>query len=131
MLSGVYVFTSTGFGFSGSVVSKAGNITGLLQFDGQGHVTVNANIASARLGSSTLTGTYSISSSCAGSATLTDASGNSYVMSLTVYTGNSAASTDFYVTLAQSSKFMVSGTAHAVYGQPAAGLRLRGSGRKA
>jgi uncharacterized protein (TIGR03437 family) len=122
LLSGVYAFTSTGFGISSSAVSAGEDITGLLQFDGQGHATVNANIASASGSSLTLTGTYSMSSSCLGSATLTDASGNSYVMSLSVYSGNSAASTDFYVTLAQTSKFMVSGAAHAVYGQPTASL---------
>lgn len=127
MLSGVYVFNTTGFAFSGGAVSKAGNITGLLQFDGQGNVTVNANVGS----SSTNTGTYTMSSSCVGSATLTDKNGNSYVMSLSVYSGNSAASTDFYLTFAQSSKFIVSGTAHAVYGQPTASLRRRESGRKA
>lgn len=127
MLSGVYVFTSTGYGFSGAAVNEAGNITGLLQFDGHGNVTANANVGS----SSTVTGTYSMSSNCVGSATLTDANGKSSVMSLSVYSGNTAASTDFYVTLAQSSKFMVIGTAHAVYGQPTASLRRRGSGRKA
>jgi hypothetical protein len=127
MLTGVYVFTSTGYGFSSGAVSKAGNITGLLQFDGHGNVTVNASIGS----SSTLTGTYSMSSSCVGSATLTDASGNSYAMSMSVYSGNSAASTDFYLTFAQSSKFIIIGSAHAVYGQPTASLRRRGSGRKA
>jgi hypothetical protein len=131
MLSGVYVFNSTGLGISSSAVSGAGNITGLLQFDGQGHVTVNANIASPSGGSLTLTGTYSMSSSCAGSATLADANGNSYAMGLSVYTGNSAADTDFYVTLAQSSKFMVTGSAHAAYGQPTASLQRSGSGRKA
>jgi hypothetical protein len=132
MLSGVYVFTGTGFGFSSGAVSGAGNITGLLQFDGQGNIIANANQSSlSKTSSSTLTGKYSISSSCAGSATLTDASGNSYVMSLSVYTGNAAADTDFYVTLAQSSKFMISGSAHAAYGQPTASLERRRSGRKA
>jgi hypothetical protein len=127
MLSGVYVFTSTGFGFSGGAVDEAGNITGLLQFDGHGNVTANANVGS----SSTVTGTYSMSSSCVGSATLTDANGKSSVMSLSVFAGNSAASTQFYVTLAQSSKFMVIGTARAVYGQPTASLQRHRSGRKA
>jgi hypothetical protein len=131
MLSGVYAFTSTGFGFSAGAVNQAQNITGLLQFDGHGNVTANTNIASGSGASLTLTGTYSMSSSCAGSAMLTDASGNSYAMSLSVYTGNSAADTDFYVTLAQSSKFIVVGSAHAVYGQPMASLQRRGSGRKA
>jgi hypothetical protein len=132
MLSGVYVFTGTGFGFSSGAVSAAGNITGLLQFDGQGNVTVNANQSSlSKTSSSTLTGKYSMSSSCVGSATLTDASGNSYVMSLSVDTGNAAASTDFYVTLAESSKFIISGAAHAAYGQPTASLNRRGMGRRA
>jgi hypothetical protein len=131
MLSGVYAFTSTGFGISSSAVSGGENISGLLQFDGQGHMTVNATIAFASGGSLTLTGTYSMSSSCAGSATLTDASGNSYAMSMSVDTGNSAADTDFYVTLAQSSKFVVIGAAHAAYGQPTASLQPSGIGRKA
>jgi hypothetical protein len=66
-----------------------------------------------------LTGSYSISSNCLGSATLTDSSkANSYVMSLSVYTATALYSSDIFTTLAQSGKLLMSGASHAIYGQP-------------
>ncbi|MGA2272563.1 MAG: hypothetical protein ABSH00_03345 [Bryobacteraceae bacterium] len=119
--SGVYTFTGTGFALTGSAPSGIENGTGLLQFDGVSSVTVNLTMSATGAVPSalTLTGSYSISSNCLGSATLTDASANSYVMSFSIY-NSSVANASSYVGLAQSSKFLVTGNAHAVYGQPAA-----------
>jgi hypothetical protein len=77
----------------------------------------------------TLTGSYSISSNCLGSATLTDASGNSYAMSISIY-NSSVANGAAYVGLARSSKFLVTGNANATYGQPAASTaaQMQGDG---
>jgi hypothetical protein len=118
--SGVYTLTGTGFALNGTAVSGAENETGLLQFDGQGHVT--ANITTSAIGAPstalTLTGTYTASSNCLASATLTDSSSNSYAMTFSIYNTH-VTSTAYYVTL-QSARFLMSGSGHALYGQPAA-----------
>ena len=117
--SGVYTLTGTGYVLNGAAVSGATSGSGLLQFDGQGHVT--ANITTSLLGTPstalTLTGTYTVSSSCLGSATLTDTSSNSYAMSFSIYNAR-VASTAFYATL-QGSKLLLAGSGRALYGQPA------------
>jgi hypothetical protein len=118
--SGVYTLSGTGFALTASAISGAENGTGLLQFDGVSQLTVNLTMATAGAAPSalTLTGSYTVSSGCLGSATLTDASANAYVMSFSIYnsTVNNAA---FYATLAQSSKFLIAGGGHAIFGQPA------------
>ncbi len=117
--SGVYTFNGTGFQLTSGSVSGIGNGAGLLQFDGQGNLTVNVTVStSAKTPTTlTLTGSYSLSSNCLGSANLTDSSKNAYIMSFSVYnsTLNNAA---FYASLAQSAKFLITGGAHAIFGQP-------------
>jgi len=119
---GVYTFTGTGFGLSGGAVNGVGNGTGLLQFDGQGNLTVNFTLAASGKAPSavTLKGSYAVSSNCLGSAALTDSTANSYVMTLSVFSATKVDSAGFYMTLAQSSKLMISGAGHAIYGQPTA-----------
>ncbi len=118
-LTGAYTFDATGFALNSAAISGVGNGAGLLQFDGQGHVTANINLFQSGVATTTLTltGTYSVSN-CAGTAMLTDSSANAYVMSFSVFTGTTANSTAFFVTLAQNSKFILSGAAHAVNTQP-------------
>ena len=126
LVSGVYTFNASGYTLSGTSVTSAATLVGLLQFDGQSHVTVNVNVspASANPASDTLTGSYSISSNCLGSATLSDSKGNSYVMSLSAEDVTPVASplyvSNIIVGLAQNSKLVVNGAGHALYGQPAA-----------
>jgi hypothetical protein len=127
--SGVYTLTGTGFALNGTAVSGAENGAGLLQFDGQGHVT--ANIATSAIGAAssalTLTGTYTASSNCLASATLIDSSSNSYAMTFSIYNTH-VTSTAYYVTL-QSAKFLIAGSGHALYGQPAT-TTMRSNARK-
>lgn len=120
MLSGVYTFNATGFTLGATEVNGAAGGAGLLQFDGQGNVTINLNPAVVGPPSNPVaaTGTYSISN-CVGSFTLTDTK-HSYSMSLSVSAGNKAASTTAFVTFSRSGNFMLTGTAHAAYGQPTA-----------
>jgi hypothetical protein len=119
-LSGVYMFTATGYSLSGSSVNGILDATGLLQFDGVSSITANASLSA--IGTTTsgtvLAGSYSISSTCVGSATLTNSKGSSYVMSFSVENVSKVNMTDFLVTLAQSGSVLVSGTGHPVYGQP-------------
>ncbi len=121
MVSGSYALTGTGFGFSGNAVSGVEDASGLVQFDGQGKATASITLASGAASTAiAASGSYSMPSSCVGSATLTDSQGNSYVMALSVTAGNATADTDFFVTLAQASKFMLSGAAHTLAGPLAA-----------
>jgi uncharacterized protein (TIGR03437 family) len=114
-LNGMYTFNSTGYTLSGGVVSGSANIAGLLQFDGQGNLSANLTTATAGTLSPevTLTGTYSIVSTCLGTVTLTDSNSNSYVMAFSIYTAT-AANSDFYANLARSGQFLVSGGGHNV-----------------
>ena len=119
MLSGVYTFNATGFELNGTAVNGTVDGAGLLQFDGQGNVTTAITLVSP--GSSvsengTITGTYSLSN-CVGSATLSDSS-HTYPMSISISGGSKTSSTTAFVTFSRSGKFMLSGAAHAAYGQP-------------
>lgn len=122
LFSGVYTFNASGYTLSGTSVTGATALAGLLEFDGQGHVTVNVTFSPSNATASTLTGSYSVSSNCLGSATLSDSKGGSYVMAFSAEDVTPAAaplySSNIYVGLAQNSKFIVSGAAHAIYGQP-------------
>ena len=121
-LSGVYAFNGTGYTLSGTAVNGIGNATGLLQFDGQSGVTANFTLSAAGQTPSaiTLTGTYSVSAACLGSATLTDSKSNSYTLTISITNSNKVSTLDFDLLLAQASKWMIAGSGHAIYGQPAA-----------
>jgi len=127
--SGVYTLTGTGFALNASAIGGAENGTGLLQFDGLGNVTINITMSMVGAAASalTLTGSYTVSSGCLGSATLSDASANTYTMSFSIY-NNNVGSTAFYATLAQSSKFLIAGSGRAIFGQPTADAARRGAG---
>jgi len=112
-LAGVYTFNATGYILSNSSISASASASGLLQFDGQGNITAN-------LSTGNLTGTYSMSSNCLGSGTLSSSSSTGYVMNFSVTSANSTSTTELDVTLAQSGKLLLSGSAHAIYGQPTA-----------
>ncbi len=116
-LDGVYTFNGTGFVLAAGAVSGAADAAGLFQFDGQGNLTADITTATSGTTSNavTLTGSYLVSSSCIGSATLTDSSSNSYTLSFSIY-NVSAGNAGFYVTL-ETSNLLLAGGGHAVYGQ--------------
>lgn len=118
-LTGVYTVNGNGYLLSGTSVLSVGDGTGLLQFDAQGNVTINfsASIQGTPATSTAATGTYSLSSTCLGSATLTDTAGHTYTLTFSITAPNNA---DFNALFARSQKFIFSGSAHAVYGQPSA-----------
>jgi len=120
-LNGVYTFNATGFALSTTSVSGTADGAGLLQFDGQGNLTVNVSSTTGgnTTATATLTGSYSISSNCLGSAMLTDSSSNSYLMSFSIYSV-AVANTNFYASLARASNFLMIGGGHTAYGQPTA-----------
>ena len=117
-LSGVYVFSGTGYYLTSGSVSAPLAVTGLLQFDGQGNLTTNLTINTG--GNSTVqktTGTYSLSSNCLASATASAASGT-LMGSLSVYNLTAGSPSDAYLEIAINGNFMASGSMHLVYGQP-------------
>lgn len=89
--SGAYVFSGNGFALTAGTVAGTNDIEGLLQFDGAGNVTGNWSIATT--GTSipdTISGKYTLSSACVGSATVTDPSGTGYTMSFVMTTADGA-----------------------------------------
>jgi uncharacterized protein (TIGR03437 family) len=84
-LNGAYPFNATGDELSGGTVTGATVLAGLMQFDGQGNVTATWNSAT-NLGtaSASATGTYSLTSTCQGAATLTDTAGNKYTLAMSL-----------------------------------------------
>ena len=121
-LNGVYTWNATGFADATPPVSGVANSIGLLQFDGQGNLTADITSASSGAPNSTvnLTGTYTISSNCTGSATLTDSNSHAFTMSFSIYS-IAATSTNFYAGLARSGEFLMAGSAHTAYAQSTAG----------
>ena len=85
-LSGVHEFSATGNSLAGASLTGVLDVAGVLQFDGQGNLTANwtqvANLTSTTV---TATGTYSVTSTCLASATLTDTANNKYAVSLSIY----------------------------------------------
>jgi len=128
LLSDVYTFNSTGYTLSGSAVNGFGDAAGLLQFDGQSNVVANFTLSSGggqTASAIALTGTYSVGSTCLGSATLTDSKSNSYTMTISISNSNKVSTAGFDLLLAQASKLIMSGAGHAAYGQPVASAALR------
>jgi uncharacterized protein (TIGR03437 family) len=90
-LSGAYTFSGNGYGLSSGIITGVNSISGLLQFDGAGAVngswSVGSNGAAA---ASTVTGHYTVSSSCVASGTVTDANGLTYSLAFTVTSADAA-----------------------------------------
>jgi uncharacterized protein (TIGR03437 family) len=84
-LSGAWPFSGTGNSLSGSSITGVVDIAGVLQFDGQGNVTGDwteaSNMPSANV---TATGTYSVTSACLGTMSLTDTFNNKYTGALSM-----------------------------------------------
>ena len=71
--AGVYAISGTGYSLSSTTVNGAAAVSGLLQLEGQSVITANLSlIEGTTTATATLTGSYSVSSNCTGSATLTD-----------------------------------------------------------
>ena len=97
-LSGTWPFSATGNSFTGTSDTGVVDIAGVLQFDGQGNVTANWMQASntATVSVSAM-GTYSVTSGCVGTLTLTDTANNNYAGSISIF-GVSSQSAELVVT---------------------------------
>lgn len=115
-LNGVYTFSARGYSASDGTLSAAFAVSGLAEFDGDGHVTVTSTFAST-----TSTGTYSLGSNCAGTATV-NVEGSNMTMALSVYAAGTSDATDAYMNVAVEGN-LAYGAAHFAYEQAeAAGL---------
>jgi len=114
-LSGGYSFDATGFTLSGTTQTGSGDEAGVAQFDGQGNVkaTYVQDLGSTSM-SLTATGTYSVASSCLGTATLSDSSGKSNSYSFIV----SGAFGQNFNYIASNAGFVRSGAAHSSLTNP-------------
>ncbi len=114
-LSGAYVFSGNGFAISTGTISGVNSISGLLQFDGAG--TITGSWAISTNGTSTpdtISGNYSMSSTCVGNGTVTTGSGVTYNLNFTVTTTNGA---DFGV-LGGSPGNLFTATGHSTFTNP-------------
>ncbi len=108
LLNGSYTFNGSGFALTSGAVSGANNVSGALQFDGKSTVTATWYVASSGPPTVTnATGTFTVAGSCAGAASVSDSSGNSYALQFVITAGSG----DNFVIAAASPRVMFSGSA--------------------
>jgi uncharacterized protein (TIGR03437 family) len=114
-LSGSWPFSATGSTLSGTTINGVADVLGLLTFDGQGNATGNwtasSNTASTTV---TTTGTYSVTSACLGTMTLTDSANNKYTWSLSF---DGVAASNFLFAVSNPTA-LFSGTGRAAFENP-------------
>jgi hypothetical protein len=132
-LAGVYSLNANGFTLNAAGVTGVVAGVGLVQFDGKGAVTVNLNQSSGTAAATplVLTGTYTLPSSCLGSASLTDSSGNAYSITIVGTAASGVSVNGFDITIGQSGKLTMLGAGHPLYGQPTALLVIPHTVRRA
>ena len=114
-LSGDFVFNGNAFSIASAAITGANTVGGLLHFDGAGSVSGTWTIAANNaLTQSTVTGHYTVSPSCAASATVSDGSGNAYSLTLAF---TSADGSNFSV-ISASPASLFSATGHASFTNP-------------
>jgi uncharacterized protein (TIGR03437 family) len=124
-LSGGYSLNGTGWALSGNTVSAVLDITGGLQFDGNGNVSVTGNITAANeVFAISASGTYSMTKNCVYSATL-QSNGTNTSLSIVVTNPNGG---DFDV-IGATPLFITSGAAHSLFEPPALAIGNSASGR--
>ncbi|MGA3203061.1 MAG: hypothetical protein ABSF12_11285 [Bryobacteraceae bacterium] len=81
--AGTYAFNGSGFLLTSTTISTVFNILGTITISGTNAIAISATVASGT-GSKPIseTGTFTVESNCAGTANVTDTSGNAYVLTL-------------------------------------------------
>ena len=114
-LSGAYAFTGNGYILSAGAITGVNTISGLLNFDGAGSIlgswSITTNGATV---SDSVTGKYTVSSSCTATATVTDANGVPYTLS---FTATSADGANFGVNIATATGTFT-GNGHSTFTYP-------------
>jgi uncharacterized protein (TIGR03437 family) len=94
-VSGTYAFSGTGtsssFGVGASSISGISSISGVLQLDGRGDVSGSWTVATNGAATpDTVTGQYSVTGACLGTATVTDPLGSSWTLNFTLTSADGA-----------------------------------------
>ena len=121
-LAGVYAYNASGVFLNSGVVNSPFTSVGLMQFDGQGSLTVSGwGYGSGSNSNPMLTwsGTYSLTD-CIGAATLMDTNGHTVNANFSVTSENAIYSSNLFVSFSRGAHYVISGAAHAIYGQPTA-----------
>jgi uncharacterized protein (TIGR03437 family) len=119
--SGTYAFTGNGYAFSGGNINGVNAISGLLQFDGVSAVTASWTVATGASSSTdSLTGKFTISSTCTASATLSDSNGVSYSLNMTLTTSDGA---NFGLVISNANDAFT-GAGHGIFGNPGSAVEL-------
>jgi len=115
-MSGEYTYSATGFTLSGTAQNGAADEAGVFQFDGQGKVTASYTITSSGTSPAAITssGTYSVTSGCLVSATLTDSTGKSNTLNF-VIAGTYGEALDL---IEANPQFVRTGSAHSAFTNP-------------
>ena len=114
-LSGAYAFSGNGYSIASGTIGGVYTISGILQFDGAGSATGSWSVSTN--GTQTpvsVTGHYTVSSSCTASATVADAAGNGYSLAFTVTSADGAN----YSVIGSSSSGLFSVTGHSTFTNP-------------
>ncbi len=116
-LSGPFTYQASGFTLSGTAQTGGTDEAGVMQFDGQGNVTASYSVSSPGVAPAAITsaGTYSVTSNCLASATLTDSNGLANTLTFVV-TGVNGNALDV---LEANSQFVRTGGVHAAFLNPA------------
>ena len=84
-LSGNYAFAGNGYSLKASTITGVNNLSGLLQFDGQGTLTGNWTVSTGAAAiPANATGHYSVTSACQASGTMTDSTGANFAFAATI-----------------------------------------------
>lgn len=86
-LDATFSFNGNGFGLQTTTIATAFYVSGALAFDGNGKVSSGTWYSTSAYGVASpvsVTGTYTVSSSCTAAATLKDSAGNSYSLVFTI-----------------------------------------------
>ncbi len=96
LLNGTYSFNGNGFALNSTSITGVNYISGLITFDGVKNATTTWYLSTGGTSTTTsTTGTYALSSGCNAIATVTDSSGNTYTLQLTI---TNARGTNFLLT---------------------------------
>lgn len=126
-LSGEFIYYASGFTVSGTTQNGAGDESGVYQFDGQGNVTASYSVFSVGTTPATAltaTGSYSVTSGCLATATLTDSTGKANTLNFVVNGLNGNA----LDVLEANSQFVRTGPVHAVFFNPSESISNAASG---
>jgi uncharacterized protein (TIGR03437 family) len=125
-LSGQWTFSANAYSIAAGAVTGLAELSGQLQFDGQGNVTTTWNTTTGIISTpATASGTYSVAANCTGTATITDASSNVYSLPLVV-TGKD--SSDFLL-IGSTAGLIFGGSGHTAFRNPGLAVDTNGGFR--